>query len=88
MWIQKRMQLSAKAKGFHLITRELVGGLPELADMQIGLAHFFILHTSASLTINENADPDVRVDMASHFQHYVPENQPYYRHTLHGQMYA
>jgi len=84
MWKQKTIQLQAKARGFHLMTQEVVDQLPELADFRIGLAHFFIQHTSASLTINENADPDVRRDMESHFNHFVPENQPYYEHILEG----
>jgi len=84
MWIQKHIQLQARPRGFHLVTRELIAALPELAGLHVGLAHFFICHTSASLSINENADPDVRADMESHFAHFVPENQPYYRHTLEG----
>jgi len=84
MWKQKTIQLHAKPRGFHLVTREVVDQLPELIGFRIGLAHFFIQHTSASLTINENADPDVRRDMEAHFNHIVPENQPYYEHTLEG----
>jgi len=84
MWKQTSIQLQAKPRGFHLITREVVNQLPELAAFKIGLAHLFICHTSASLTINENADPDVRLDMESHFNHFVPQNQPYYEHTLEG----
>ncbi len=84
MWVQKTISLQSKSRGFHLVTGEVVRQLPELADFRMGLAHFFIQHTSASLTINENADPDVRLDMESHFNHFVPENQPYYEHTLEG----
>ncbi len=84
MWKQKTIQLQAKARGFHMVTREVIDQLPELAEFQVGLAHFFIQHTSASLTINENADPDVRRDMEAHFNHFVPENQLYYDHTLEG----
>ncbi len=84
MWKQKKIQLQAKPRGFHLVTQEVVDQLPELADFRVGLAHFFIQHTSASLTINENADPDVRRDMESHFNHFVPENKPYYEHILEG----
>lgn len=84
MWIQKTLQLQPRSRGFHLITRELTAQLPELAQIDVGLAHFFIRHTSASLTINENADPDVRADMEAHFKHFVPENQSYYCHTLEG----
>jgi len=84
MWKQKTISVQAKARGFHLVTQEVVNQLPELAGFRLGLAHFFIQHTSASLTINENADPDVRRDMEAHFNHFVPENQPYYAHTLEG----
>ncbi|GAV21436.1 hypothetical protein MMIC_P2425 [Mariprofundus micogutta] len=84
MWMQKMIRLSARSRGFHLITQEIVEQLPELREFNIGLAHLFIKHTSASLTINENADPTVRSDMEAHFNHFVPENQDYYRHTLEG----
>lgn len=84
MWKQKTISLQAKARGFHLVTNEVIHLLPELSRFNIGLAHFFIQHTSASLTVNENADPDVRLDMESHFNHFVPENQPYYAHVLEG----
>ena len=84
MWKQTSIRLKAKPRGFHLITREIVNQLPELADFSVGLAYLFIQHTSASLTINENADPDVRHDMEAHFNHSVPQNQPYYEHTLEG----
>ena len=66
------------------MTDEVVGQLPELGGYRIGLAHLFIQHTSASLTINENADPSVRSDMEAHFNHQVPERAPYYRHTYEG----
>ena len=84
MWVQKTVRLQAKSRGFHLVTREVVEQLPEVREFKVGLAHFFIQHTSASLTINENADPTVRTDMEAHFNHFVPENQNYYRHTLEG----
>jgi secondary thiamine-phosphate synthase enzyme len=84
MWIQKTLRLRAYPRGFHLITSELVSQLSELSRFKVGLGHFFIQHTSASLTINENADPTVRIDMESYFNHFVPENQYYYRHTLEG----
>lgn len=71
-------------RGFHLITDLLVAQLPELETINIGLAHVFIKHTSASLTINEDADPTVRQDFESHFNHLVPESQAYYRHTSEG----
>ncbi len=75
-WIQKEIRLSPKNRGFHLITREITRQIPELSAFSIGLAHIFIQHTSASLTLNENADPTVRVDMESHFNEMVPENAP------------
>ncbi|MGN6546262.1 MAG: secondary thiamine-phosphate synthase enzyme YjbQ [Aureliella sp.] len=83
VWKQKRFALQAKPRGFHLVTREVVDQLPELAQMKVGLLHLFILHTSASLTINENADPDVRVDMETIFNRIVPEDQPLV-HTIEG----
>ena len=84
MWLQKTITLKAQRRGFHLITSEILQQLPELANVDIGLAHLFIQHTSASLTINENADPTVRQDMESHFNHSVPENQSYYLHDYEG----
>ncbi len=83
-WIQKQIQLSPRPRGFHLITREIVEQVPELRQFMVGLAHIFIQHTSASLTINENADPTVRSDFESHFNVLVPEDAPYYRHTYEG----
>tara|TARA_B100000902_G_C27243639_1_gene881372 strand:+ start:302 stop:739 length:438 start_codon:yes stop_codon:yes gene_type:complete len=84
-WFQTTIRLQPRARGFHLVTHEIMAALREpLQQYQVGLAHFFIQHTSASLTINENADPDVRADMESHFNYMVPENQPYYLHTLEG----
>jgi secondary thiamine-phosphate synthase enzyme len=83
-WIQKQITLSPQKRGFHLITREIESQLPELADYSIGLAHIFIQHSSASLTLNENADPTVRKDFESHFNKMVPENAPYYIHTYEG----
>ncbi|OKL40876.1 secondary thiamine-phosphate synthase enzyme YjbQ [Pontibacter flavimaris] len=84
MWFQKEIRLPAVKRGFHLITDLLEAHLPELESINVGLAHIFIKHTSASLTINENADSTVRQDFERHFNHMVPENQPYYRHTLEG----
>ncbi len=83
-WMQKEIALSAKNRGFHLVTREIVGLVPEIERYTVGLAHIFIQHTSASLSLNENADPTVRVDMESHFNRMVPENAPYYVHTYEG----
>ena len=84
MWIQKTISLSPHPRGFHLITNEIVESIPEMSQIKTGLLHLFIKHTSASLTINEDADPTVRTDFESHFNHLVPENQPYYKHTLEG----
>lgn len=84
MWFQKTVTLSPKARGFHLVTREVTAQVPELKRFRVGLAHLFVQHTSASLTINENCDPDVRTDMEAHFNAFVPENAPYYRHLLEG----
>ena len=84
MWVQKEIRLKARQRGFHLVTDEIVRQLPELANYSIGLLHVFIKHTSASLTINENADPTVRMDFESFFNRAVPENEPYYEHTLEG----
>ena len=84
LWHQAQIRLKARSRGFHLITGELLAALPELAKFEVGLAHFFIQHTSASLTINENADPDVRADMERWFDQAVPENAPYIVHTAEG----
>jgi len=82
--IQKTISLQPYSRGFHLVTRELLEQLPEIRDFDIGIAHFFIQHTSASLTINENADLTVRSDMEAHINKMVPEDQSYYQHTLEG----
>ncbi|MCW8331835.1 secondary thiamine-phosphate synthase enzyme YjbQ [Photobacterium sp. SDRW27] len=84
MWFQKTIQLKPKQRGFHLVTDEIEQQIPALQQYRIGLAHLFIQHTSASLTINENADPTVRSDMESHFNRSVPERAPYYLHTYEG----
>ena len=84
LWFQKTVQMKPRARGFHLVTRDLLAEIPEIKQIEIGLCHLFIQHTSASLTINENADPTVRVDFESHFNRMAPENAPYYRHTLEG----
>ena len=83
MWVQKQITLPGKRRGYHLVTREVLDGIPELADCRVGLLHVFIRHTSASLTVNENADPDVRVDFETAMNHAVPESLPYV-HTLEG----
>ena len=84
MWQQKQIQLKPKNRGFHLVTNEILQQLPELQTLNIGVINIFIKHTSASLTINENADSTVRDDFESHFNKFVPENEPYYKHTLEG----
>jgi secondary thiamine-phosphate synthase enzyme len=83
-WIQRSLTLDPKPRGFHLVTDAVRDELPEIRDVKVGLLHVFIQHTSASLTINENAAPAVRGDMERHFNEMVPENQPYYRHTVEG----
>ncbi len=83
-WYQREIVLSPRPRGFHLITREVVGQMPEIGRFAVGLAHLFIRHTSASLALNENADPTVRADMEAHFNRLAPENAPYYRHTSEG----
>lgn len=84
MWHQKNIRLPAFPRGFHLITDHVTQQCPELRQMRIGLMHVFIQHTSASLTINENADPTVRQDFEAFFNRQVPENAPYFAHTLEG----
>ncbi|CRL59490.1 secondary thiamine-phosphate synthase enzyme YjbQ [Proteus penneri] len=84
MWLQKNIILKARPRGFHLITQALIQELPELRQYKVGIAHFFIQHTSASLTINENADPTVRSDFESFFNQSVKENEDYYLHTYEG----
>ncbi|MGQ9426421.1 secondary thiamine-phosphate synthase enzyme YjbQ [Gilvimarinus sp. F26214L] len=84
MWFQKEVRLSAKPRGFHLISSEVLRQLPELRAVSVGMMNVFIKHTSASLTINENADPTVRQDFESYFNRAVPEGEPYYLHTLEG----
>jgi len=83
MWIQKTLQLQAARRGFHLVTHEIVHAVPELDSIRVGWMQVFIQHTSASLTINENADPDVRVDFETAMNHAVPETLSYV-HTLEG----
>ncbi|WP_448213715.1 secondary thiamine-phosphate synthase enzyme YjbQ [Colwellia sp. MEBiC06753] len=84
MWFQTEITLAKHHRGFHLITDKVLRELPQITQINCGLLHLFIKHSSASLTINENADPTVRVDMESHFNHFVPERAPYYRHTYEG----
>lgn len=84
MWIQKTLTLTPRPRGFHLVTREIMEQLPELREFRVGLAHLFLQHTSASLTINENADPDVRRDMERQFQELIPEGAPFFTHVMEG----
>jgi len=84
MWIQKQLTIKALRRGFHLITDDILGQIPELKTINIGMMNIFIQHTSASLTINENADPSVRDDFEAYFNNNVRENEPYYTHTYEG----
>jgi secondary thiamine-phosphate synthase enzyme len=84
MWFQKSIQLDARKRGFHLITDEIEQQLPQIRHYSVGILQLFIQHTSASLTINENADPTVRHDMEKHFNQSIPERAPYYKHTYEG----
>ena len=84
IWVQEDVRLDARPRGFHLVTREVEAGAPGLRRIRVGLAHVFIRHTSASLALNENASPDVRRDFESWFDRAVPEDAPYWTHTLEG----
>jgi secondary thiamine-phosphate synthase enzyme len=84
MWIQREIVLEPRSRGFHLITGELVRALPELAGLDVGMLHLLILHTSASLALNENASPEVRLDFETWFNQAVPERARYWTHTLEG----
>ncbi len=84
MWVQREIALEPHPRGFHLVTSEVVEALPELSRLAVGLAHVFVQHTSASLTLNENASPAVRADFRSWFDAAVPEDAPYWTHTLEG----
>ena len=83
-FFQKEIKLKARSRGFHLVTEEVESQLQELKEINSGILNVFIKHTSAGITINENADPTVREDFESHFNEMVPENMPYYKHTLEG----
>jgi secondary thiamine-phosphate synthase enzyme len=83
VWFQRQISLPARRRGFHLVTREILAAIPELARIHVGLLHVFIQHTSASLSINENADPDVPRDLESSFNAIAPEDFPYV-HTIEG----
>jgi len=84
MWVQREITLRPRPRGFHLITRDVLEAVPEVQRLQVGLLHVFIRHTSASLTLNENASPDVRDDFESHFNAAVPEDARYWTHTVEG----
>ncbi|MEH6368970.1 secondary thiamine-phosphate synthase enzyme YjbQ [Pectobacterium carotovorum] len=84
MWMQYEIRLKPKARGFHLVTDEILAQVIALRQINVGLMQVFIKHTSAALTINENADPTVRQDFESFFNRLVPEDEPYYRHTYEG----
>lgn len=84
MWLQKEFTLRPRNKGFHLITDEILSNTPEINQIKIGLINILLKHTSASLTLNENADPDVRSDMKNYFNEIVPENKSYFEHTSEG----
>ncbi len=83
-WYQKNITIISNIRGFNLITSKIIESLPEISKYKIGKLDLFIKHTSASLAINENADPTVREDLESYFNKYVPENEPYYKHTFEG----
>ena len=84
MWFQREIMLRPRPRGFHLVTDEIVSAIPELREVRVGLAHLFIRHTSASLTLNENASPDVRRDFEAWFDRAVPEDAAYWTHTIEG----
>jgi secondary thiamine-phosphate synthase enzyme len=84
MWHQRQIRLAARPRGFHLVTREVLEAVPEVGELRVGLAHLHLLHTSASLTLNENASPDVRRDFESWFDRAVPEDAAYWTHTVEG----
>jgi len=81
---QKEIVLKQRKRGFHLVTDEIISRMPEIKNIHAGIMHVFIKHTSASLALNENADPSVRADMESHFNRMIPENMPYYEHDTEG----
>ena len=84
MWFQKEISISPKPRGFHIITNEILNNISVMSTVKNGILNLFIKHTSASLTINENADTTVRSDFESHFNYLVPEKQGYYSHTMEG----
>lgn len=84
MWIQKNISLEAKSRGFHVVTQEIEQAIPEIRTLQVGVVHLLLQHTSASLSLNENADPTVLHDMEKFFNLSVPERAPYFKHTYEG----
>jgi len=84
IWDQTFIELAPLPRGFHLVTSEILSQAPELTNCEVGLLHLFLQHTSASLAVNENADPDVRADLERHFNVMAPENASHYQHTLEG----
>ncbi len=84
MWVQRRIELEPRPRGFHLITREIIAAVPEIAELDVGLLHILIAHTTASLALNENASPDVRRDFETYFSTLVPEQAGRWTHTLEG----
>jgi len=84
MWLQRRINLKARTRGFHLIDQEILAALPELGSVRVGLLHLWLQHTSASLTVNENADPLVREDFEAFFRRAVADDTPYFKHTYEG----
>ncbi|HWF36195.1 MAG TPA: secondary thiamine-phosphate synthase enzyme YjbQ [Solirubrobacteraceae bacterium] len=84
MWLQRQLELAPRPRGFHLVTREVLEALPELGEVEVGMLHLLIQHTSASLALNENASPDVRRDFETWFNGAVPEGARYWTHTLEG----
>jgi secondary thiamine-phosphate synthase enzyme len=84
MWLQRTIRLEPRPRGIHLVTAEVLGALPELGDFEVGMLHLLIQHTSASLTLNENASPEVRRDLDAWLDRTVPEGAPYWTHVLEG----
>jgi secondary thiamine-phosphate synthase enzyme len=84
VWIQRQIVLTARPRGFHVVTEEIERGVPELRELRVGIATVFMQHTSASLTLNENASPDVRRDFAAWFDRAIPDGADYFAHTLEG----
>ena len=83
-WLQSTFTLAPRARGFHLVTDEVLAHLPDLGGLRVGMAHLFIQHTSAALAIMENADPEVRTDLEAHFRRLAPDDAPHYTHTYEG----